>query len=84
MKDKVWEKAKKVRGEDPAKVRRDPYGNKVRYKDFGESKPTGWEIDHIKPESRGGSDALRNLQVLQVKKNRELGDSTRKRTRHNQ
>ncbi len=44
----------------------------------------GWEIDHIKPESKGGSDAVRNLQAMQTKKNRELGDSLRKRSRHKQ
>lgn len=80
--DKVWDKAKTVRGEDPEKVRQDPYGNKIRKDQFGGTGSQGWEIDHIKPESKGGSDHLRNLQALQTKKNRDLGDSTRKRTRH--
>ena len=80
--DKVWDKAKTVRGEDSNKVRQDPYGNKIRKDQFGGRGSQGWEIDHIKPESKGGSDHLRNLQALQTKKNRDLGDSTRKRTRH--
>ena len=80
--DKVWDKAKKIRGEDADEVRQDPYGNKIRKEQFGGRGAQGWEIDHIKPESKGGSDHLRNLQALQTKKNRELGDSTRKRTRH--
>ena len=82
--DKVWDKAKKVRGENPSKVRQDPYGNKIRKDQFGKGGKTGWEIDHITPSSKGGSDAVRNLQAMQTKKNRELGDTTRKRSRHNQ
>ncbi|RLA40129.1 MAG: HNH endonuclease [Gammaproteobacteria bacterium] len=80
--DKVWNKARAVRGEDSNKVRQDPYGNKIRRDQFGGRGSQSWEIDHIKPESKGGSDHLRNLQAMQTKKNRELGDSTRKRTRH--
>ncbi|WP_298851930.1 HNH endonuclease domain-containing protein [uncultured Ruegeria sp.] len=26
----------------------------------------GWQVDHIMPRSRGGSDASRNLQALQT------------------
>lgn len=80
----VWDKAKKVRGEDPNQIRQDPYGNKIRKDQFGGKGKMGWELDHIKPASKGGSDAVRNLQAMQTKKNRDLGDSTRKRSRHNQ
>ena len=82
--DAVWNKAKKVRGENPDDVRQDPYGNVLRRDQFGRNTRQGWVMDHIKPESKGGSDAVRNLQALQTKKNRELGDSLRKRSRHNQ
>lgn len=82
--NKVWNKAKKVRGEDPSKVRQDPYGNEIRKDQFGGKGRASWEMDHIKPASKGGSDAVRNLQALQTKKNRELGDTTKKRSRHNQ
>ena len=84
LRDKVWDKAKKVRGEDPNEVRQDPYGNEIRKTQFGGKGQKGWEIDHIKPDSKGGSDHLRNLQALQTEKNRELSDSLRKRSRHNQ
>ena len=82
--DNVWKKAKTVRGEDPNEVRQDPYSNRIRKSQFGGSGLQSWEIDHIKPESKGGSDHLRNLQAMQTNKNRELGDSLRKRSRHNQ
>ena len=35
---------------------------------------TGWEIDHIKPVARGGSDDLSNLQPLYWETNRNKGD----------
>ena len=44
----------------------------------------GWEIDHIKPTARGGSDSIRNKQALKTSVNREKGDSLVKRSRHNQ
>ena len=82
--DKVWEKAKRIRGKDPNKVRQDPYGNQIRRDRYGDDSPRGWEIDHIKPANRGGSDNLRNLQAMQTGKNRQLSDTLRKRSRHNQ
>ena len=82
--DKVWSKAKKVRGEDPNKVRQDPYGNRIRRDRFGQDSAQGWEVDHIKPQSKDGSDHLRNLQAMQTAKNRKLGDRLRKRSRHKQ
>ena len=84
LRNNVWDKAKKVRGQDPNQVRQDPYGNRIQKDQFGGTGPQSWEIDHIKPESKGGSDHLRNLQAMQTKKNRDLGDSTKKRSRHNQ
>ncbi|MCG7881995.1 MAG: HNH endonuclease [Candidatus Thiodiazotropha taylori] len=80
--DKVWEKAKHVRGEDPSKYRQDPYGNKIHRNSFGRDSEMGWEIDHIKPSSRGGSDNIRNLQALKTKVNREKADNLVKRSRH--
>lgn len=44
----------------------------------------GWEIDHITPKARGGSDATVNLQALNTRLNRQKGDSLKKRSRHSQ
>ncbi len=82
MKDKVWGKAKKIFGKLPNQYRKDPYGNVMRKSSYGKTTPMGWEIDHIIPTSRGGSDALRNLQALNAIVNRSKGNDMRKRKRH--
>ena len=81
-KDKVWEKAKTIRGENPAQYRQDPYRKRIRYASYGTQGQMGWEIDHIKPKSRGGSDNIRNLQALHWKANREKADRMNKKSRH--
>ena len=80
-KDAVWDKAAKVRGKNPSKYRRDSYGNEIYYSSYGKNSEKGWEVDHIKPKSTGGSDALKNLQALKSSENRRLSNSTKKRTR---
>ena len=82
--EKTWNNAKKISGEDPNTYRQDPYGNKIRKNSFGKDSEMGWEVDHIKPKARGGSDATQNLQALKTKVNREKSDSLVKKSRHNQ
>ena len=79
---RVWEKAKKIHGQDPDKYRLDPYKTLIYRYSYGKTSKMGWEIDHIKPRSEGGSDDIRNLQALHFSKNRSLGNSIRKRSRH--
>ena len=81
-KDRVWNKAKKIRGKDPKLYRKDPYGNTMYYPSYGKTSPMGWEEDHITPRADGGSDAIRNLQALNTKMNRQKGKDKRKRSRH--
>lgn len=82
QRETVWKNAKKVRGEDPAMYRQDPYGNTMYKPSYGKSSTMGWEVDHIKPASKGGSDATRNLQALNTSVNRGKGDDMRKKSRH--
>lgn len=80
--DAVWSLAKPIRGCDPDHFRKDPYGNKICYNSYGKSTSMGWDVDHIKPQSRGGSDNIRNLQALQCSVNRSKQDSLVKKSRH--
>jgi 5-methylcytosine-specific restriction endonuclease McrA len=69
-KDEVWDKLSKVRGKNPKLYRRDKFGNVIFYPSYGKSSPMGWEIDHSRPKSKGGTDHLNNLQGLQTSANR--------------
>lgn len=80
--DKVWAKAKKAPGMDSERYRLDPYGNLMFRPSYGKESPMGWEIDHIKPKVRGGSDDIRNLQALNTAKNCQKGDAPQERSRH--
>lgn len=72
----VWEKALKVPGYDPAKFRKDGAGAWIKFNEYGNTNSVfGWEIDHVRPEARGGSSNLHNLQPLQWENNRSKGDS---------
>ncbi len=82
QKDNVWNKAKKIVGKDPDLYRRDPYGKTMYKPSHGKSSGMGWDIDHIHPKSKGGSDTTRNLQALNSGINRSKGADGRKKSRH--
>ncbi|MBI2621069.1 MAG: HNH endonuclease [Candidatus Levybacteria bacterium] len=57
-----------IPGIDPSYRRKDTCGaliDKNMYGSRSSQNNTGWEIDHIKPESDGGTDDLSNLRPLQ-------------------
>jgi 5-methylcytosine-specific restriction endonuclease McrA len=73
-KNQTWKKGKVIRGENPNAWRRDSKGKKIRYGSYGTKGKYGWEIDHIRPKAKGGSNSLTNLQPLQWKANRKKAD----------
>lgn len=73
-KDQVWDKGKKIRGKNPNLYRKDALGNEIYYPSYGKNSEKGWEIDHSKPQSKGGTDHLNNLRPLKTKENRKKGN----------
>jgi 5-methylcytosine-specific restriction endonuclease McrA len=72
----VWSKGRVIDGYDAALWRRDLTGHAMKFTDYGDTNSTfGWEVDHIKPVARGGSDDITNLQPLYWENNRRKGDS---------
>ena len=72
----VWDLGQAIPNVDPELYRWDSRGALMRRGDYGDTdKDTGWEIDHIVPVEKGGSDDLGNLQPLAWKNNRAKNDS---------
>lgn len=82
QKEKAWNNAKTIRNKDKDVYRQDSYGNTMYKPSHGRSSEMGWDVDHIKPKSKGGSDATRNLQALNSSVNRSKGDLLVKKSRH--
>ena len=59
-----------------ATSRKDACGAAIEFSKYGDTTEngTGWEIDHIKPVAKGGTDDFGNLQALQWQNNRYKSD----------
>ena len=81
----VWEKGRIIPGYNQNVRRKDACGASIVKSAYGDTNSNyGWQIDHIKPQSRGGSDDISNLQSMDSKTNMSKGNSLVKKSRHNQ
>lgn len=67
-KRKIWDKGEIVPGYDINVWRKDQCGAFIRWDMYGDRSDmynNGWEIDHIKPDSKGGEDIVSNARPLQ-------------------
>ena len=73
--EQVWQKAKIVSNNNPDIFRQDYAGAWIR-RDLYRERNTkyGWEIDHCKPTSKGGSDDPENLYPLHWRNNQKKGN----------
>jgi hypothetical protein len=71
----VWSKGKPEPPHPLTVHRRDMCGAPIQRYSYGTETLYGWEIDHIKPVSQGGTDDLENLQPLQWVNNRNKSDN---------
>jgi HNH endonuclease len=61
----VWSKGIVIGGNDALLWRKDEFGAWILRSHYGRrDSEYGWEIDHIKPVSEGGTDALSNLRPM--------------------
>ena len=68
---RVWLKARETGFPD---YRKDAFGSRICFQEYGSQGPDGWEIDHIRPVAAGGLDDLDNLQPLHWLTNLRKGD----------
>jgi len=70
----VWNKSQVIESKNSFIYRSDILGNTLYRGSYGKQSIMGWEIDHIKPVSKGGTDDIDNLQILNTGANIKKGD----------
>lgn len=71
----VWDKLPLQPERPDGSSKKDVCGTWIQRSAHGTTGTYGWEVDHIKPVAKGGTDDLNNLQALQWETNRKKGDT---------
>lgn len=72
---RIFNKGTIIRGKNPSFYRKDKFGSMIYWSSYGKITEMGWEVDHSKPQSKGGTNHLNNLQPMHWHNNRSKGDS---------
>jgi hypothetical protein len=72
--DQIWDKGQRIAGKDPNLYRADKFGNTMYKHSYGKTSEMGWNVDHSKPQSLGGTDHLNNLQPMNSRANSSKGN----------
>ena len=62
--DQICDKGQTIRGKNPDLYRKDIYGNVMYRHSYGKTSEKGWNVDHSKPQAKGRTDHLNNLQPM--------------------
>ena len=71
----IWKKALVVENVDSNEWRKDACEAWINRNKYGDESLYGWEIDHILPIAKGGTDQTDNLRAFHWKNNRSKGDN---------
>jgi hypothetical protein len=70
----VWQNAKIVENLDATVWRKDACDAWINWNEFGKESAYGWEIDHVLPVCKNGTDNTINLRAMHWKNNRCKSD----------
>lgn len=74
--DSVWNLGEEILGVNPSMFRKDYAGAMIMRSAYGRRDLSmGWEIDHLIPRSKGGTDDLDNLMPIQWENNLKKSDN---------
>lgn len=73
--NQVWQKGFIIDGYDSTKFRQDNCGAWMQKNKYASEENLGWEIDHVYPSSKGGSDDLANLRPMNWQNNRSKANN---------